>query len=158
MKYHISKENYFMSLAFLSAKRSKDPNTQVGAVIVNPKNRIIGMGYNGFPNGCKDYFPWNREGDFLQTKYPYVVHAEVNAIMNATGNLENSTLYCTLHPCNECAKIIAQAGIKKVVYYYNTYKDLPATKAAAYIFYKTKIETEQYKEKTLEYNSSRRKK
>ena len=111
-------DTYFMGVALLSSMRSKDPNTQVGACIVNPKKRIVGIGYNGFPYGCDDdTFPWdnNKEG-FLDNKYPYVVHAEPNAILNATCSLEGCTLYVTLFPCNECAKLVIQSGIKRIVY------------------------------------------
>ena len=104
-----------MSIAVLSAQRSKDPNTQVGACIVNSSNKIVGVGYNGFPSGClDDQLPWNRDGDFLNTKYPYVVHAEQNAIMNShVKDLSGCTLYVTLFPCNECGKLIIQSGIKR---------------------------------------------
>ncbi len=107
---------YFMGLALLSSQRSKDPNTQVGACIVK-ENRILSMGYNGFPNGCSDdEFPWNREGDVLDVKNTYVCHAELNAILNSYENLRGATIYVTFFPCNECTKAIIQSGIKKVVY------------------------------------------
>lgn len=110
-------DEYFMSMAHLSAKRSKDPNTKVGACIVNPQKRVVGLGYNGFPFGCEDdEFPWKREGKFLDTKYPYVVHAELNAILNSIQDLHGCTLYVSLFPCNECAKAIIQSGITCVVY------------------------------------------
>ena len=111
-----------MGVAKLSALRSKDPNTKVGACIVNEKKRIVGIGYNGLPYGCSDdEFPWERDGDFLETKYPYVVHAEPNAILNSTNKLDNATLYVTLFPCNECAKLIIQSGIKEIVYVSDKY-------------------------------------
>ena len=115
---HISWDEYFMGVAVLSAQRSKDPNTQVGACIVNPKKRIVGIGYNGLPYGCDDdVFPWDNDKEgYLDNKYPYVVHAEPNAILNATCPLEGCTLYVTLCPCNECAKLVIQSGIKKIVY------------------------------------------
>ena len=114
---YISWDTYFMGVALLSSYRSKDPNTKVGACIVNQQKRIIGIGYNGFPYGCSDdEFPWERNGDYLDCKYPYVVHAEPNAILNSTTSLENAILYVTLFPCNECAKLIIQAGIKEIVY------------------------------------------
>lgn len=115
---YISWDQYFMGVAKLSAMRSKDPSTQVGACIVNRRQRIIGIGYNGFPHGISDdEFPWSREdSDHLNTKYPYVVHAEVNAILNSTKDLEGATLYVTLFPCNECMKVIIQSGIKEIVY------------------------------------------
>ena len=117
MSQIISWDDYFMGLAHLSAMRSKDPSTQVGACIVGDDNRILSIGYNGAPNGFHDdEFPWERTGEFLDTKYPYVVHAEPNAILNATSDLTNATLYVTLFPCNECAKLIIQSGIKEVIY------------------------------------------
>ena len=121
-KEYITWDQYFMGVAKLSALRSKDPNTQVGACIVNEKKRIVGIGYNGLPYGCSDdEFPWERDGDFLETKYPYVVHAEPNAILNSTNKLDNATLYVTLFPCNECAKLIIQSGIKEIVYVSDKY-------------------------------------
>ncbi len=122
-----------MGVAYLSSLRSKDESSQVGACIVNTKNRIVGIGYNGLPIGCNDDdFPWEREGDFLNTKYPYVVHAEPNAILNATVPLEESKIYVTLFPCNECAKLIIQAGIREIIYlsdkYLGTDTDLAAKK------------------------------
>jgi len=114
---YITWDEYFMGVALLSAKRSKDPKTQVGALLVSQDKKIVGLGYNGFPRGISDdEFPWDKEGDYLDTKYPYVVHAEVNSILNATTSLEGATIYVTLFPCNECAKMIIQAGIKEVVY------------------------------------------
>ncbi|HOG15658.1 MAG TPA: dCMP deaminase family protein [Candidatus Absconditabacterales bacterium] len=120
---YISWDEYFMGIAMLSAHRSKDPNTQVGACIVNEKNRIVGIGYNGFPRGCDDdTFPWDREGKLPDTKYAYVVHAEANAILNSGGrNLEGTKIYVALFPCNECAKLIIQAGIKEIVYLSDKY-------------------------------------
>ena len=134
---YISWEEYFMAVAQLSAKRSKDPNTQVGACIVNRKKRIIGIGYNGFPAGCSDdELPWGREGDFLDTKYPFVCHAEMNAITNATNrpDLNGATLYVSLFPCNECAKLIVQVGITEVVYLSDKYHDDDVFVAARRIF------------------------
>lgn len=114
---YISWDEYFMGVALLSAKRSKDPNTQVGACIVNQNKKIVGIGYNGLPFGCDDEtFPWDRSGDFLNTKYPYVVHAEPNAILNSNSQTQGCTLYVSLFPCNECAKLIIQSGIKEIVY------------------------------------------
>lgn len=126
---HISWDEYFMGVALLSAKRSKDPNTQVGACIVNQEKRIVGIGYNGFPYGCNDaIFPWGNDKDSaeLDTKYPYVVHAEPNAILNSTTKLTGSTIYVTLFPCNECAKLIIQSGIKKIIYMDDKYRNLPS--------------------------------
>jgi dCMP deaminase len=120
---YLSWDDYFMAVALLSAQRSKDPNTQVGACIVNRQKRIVGVGYNGFPTGCSDdNLPWCREGDFLETKYPYVCHAELNAVLNSVpGNLVNCTIYTALFPCNECAKVIIQAGLQEVVYLSDKY-------------------------------------
>jgi dCMP deaminase len=114
----ISWAEYFMGIAVLSSQRSKDPSTQVGACIVTSENKIVSMGYNGFPTGCLDsQLPWGRDSENpLETKYLYVVHAEKNAILNATGNLKGCTLYVTLFPCHECAKDIIQSGIKRIVY------------------------------------------
>ena len=122
---HISWDEYFMGVALLAAKRSKDPNTQVGACIVNKAKRILSTGYNGFPYGCSDdTFPWNRDGE--DTKYKYVVHAELNAILNAHGkSLEGARLYVDLFPCNECTKAIIQSGIAEGVYLYDKYADTP---------------------------------
>ncbi len=113
----ISWDEYFMGLAHLSALRSKDPNTQVGACIVDRDNKVVSIGYNGMPRGCNDQeFPWEREGGFLDTKYAYVVHAELNAILNSPRPVSGCTIYVSLFPCNECAKAIIQSGIRKIVY------------------------------------------
>ena len=127
---YITWDGYFMGVAKLAARRSKDPNTQVGACIVSPDNIIISTGYNGLPNGCSDdEYPWDREG--RDTKYPYVVHAELNAILNANGrDLRGSRLYVALFPCNECAKAIIQAGVREVLYLSDKYADTPATLAS----------------------------
>ena len=126
-KDYISWEEYFMAIAKLSAMRSKDPSTQVGACIVSNDNRILSIGYNGAPNGYDDdKFPWDRDGENLETKYPYVCHAEMNAILNYRGSkkdLEHAKIYVYLFPCNECAKIIIQSGIKEVVYLSDKYAD-----------------------------------
>ena len=120
-KDYISWDEYFMSVALLAAMRSKDPNTQVGACIVGEDKRIISTGYNGFPRGCSDdEFPWDREGE--QTKYPFVVHAELNAILNAGGRkLTGARIYVGLFPCNECAKAIIQSGIREIIYLSDKY-------------------------------------
>ena len=123
---HISWDEYFMGIAMLAARRSKDPNTQVGACIVSQDNIIISTGYNGMPKGCSDdEFPWDRKGENeAATKYPYVVHAELNAILNASGrDLRGSRIYVALFPCNECAKAIIQSGIKEVIYLSDKYHD-----------------------------------
>lgn len=129
---HISWDEYFMGVALLSSMRSKDPNTQVGACIVNRDRRIVGVGYNGFPTGCSDdELPWDREGNWLETKYPYVCHAELNAILNSIGGtLKDCTLYVALFPCNECAKAIIQSGIRRVVYLSDKYADSDSTRAS----------------------------
>ena len=127
---------YFMGVAKLSAFRSKDPNTQVGACIVNEANKIVGVGYNGLPWGCEDNeFPWEvREGDLYETKYPYVVHAELNAILNSTGQLKGCRIYVSLFPCHECVKAIIQSGIKEVVYMSDKYADEANTIASKKMF------------------------
>lgn len=120
-----------MGLAHLSAQRSKDPMTQVGAVIIDEHKKIVGIGYNGLPTGLNDDdYPWDRQGDFLNTKYAYVVHAELNAILNATTNLRGCSLYVSLFPCNECAKAIIQSGIAEIVYEDDKYADSDAVKAS----------------------------
>ena len=131
-KNYISWDEYFMSLAKLSAMRSKDPSTQVGACIVGNDNRILSIGYNGAPNGFEDEnFPWARDGEKIYTKYPYVCHAELNAILNYRGgSLEGSKIYVTLFPCNECAKAIIQAGIKTIIYKEDKYPDSPSVRAS----------------------------
>jgi dCMP deaminase len=129
---YISWDEYFMGVALLAAERSKDPNTQVGACIVDENNRILSTGYNGFPRGCSDdIFPWNRNEEDGETKYPFVVHAELNAILNARGkSLSGSKVYVALFPCNECAKAIIQAGISEVIYLSDKYHDTPSTVAS----------------------------
>ena len=139
---YLSWDEYFMGIAFLSGMRSKDPSTQVGACIIDEDKKIIGIGYNGFPQGSSDdEMPWDREGDFLETKYPYVVHAELNAILNSIKSLKNCIIYVTHFPCNECAKAIVQVGIKKVVYFSDKHKSLDSTKASRKIFENAKVET-----------------
>ncbi len=126
---YISWDEYFMGVALLASQRSKDPNTQVGACIVDDNNRIISTGYNGFPRGCSDdLFPWNRNEAAGETKYPFVVHAELNAILNTRGrSLVGTRIYVGLFPCNECAKAIIQAGIKEVIYLSDKYREAPST-------------------------------
>ena len=137
-KDYIGWDAYFMGIAMLSAQRSKDPNTQVGACIVSNDNRILSIGYNGTPNGFHDtIFPWDREGKPLDTKYLYVCHAEMNAVLNYRGNrkeLENAKIYVDLFPCNECAKIIIQAGIKEVVYLCDKYANTDSVIASKKLF------------------------
>ena len=129
---YISWDEYFMGVALLSAQRSKDPNTQVGACIVSADNKILSMGYNGFPIGCSDdEFPWNREGEPYDNKYFYTTHSELNAILNYRGgSLEGSKLYVTLFPCNECAKALIQSGIRTVIYAEDRYANTSATRAS----------------------------
>ncbi len=137
-KDYLTWDEYFMGIAKLSALRSKDPNTQVGACIVSDDNRILSIGYNGAPNGFHDdEFPWDREGEPLNTKYLYVCHAELNAILNYRGHrkdLEGSRIYVALFPCNECAKAIIQSGIKEVVYISDKYKDTDGVIASKKMF------------------------
>jgi len=147
---YISWDAYFMGVATLSAMRSKDPSTQVGAVIVNDKNRIVGIGYNGFPIGIDDdVYPWVNDGDFLNTKYPYVVHAEPNAILNSTVSLENTTLYVTLFPCHECAKLIIQSGVKEIVYVENKYQEEASVKASQRMLKDAGVSLRQMKKITV---------
>ena len=128
---YINWDEYFMGVAMLSAKRSKDPSTQVGACIVTEDKRIVGVGYNGLPRGCSDdEFPWDRDGKFLETKYPFVCHAELNAILNSTRNLKDCIIYVALFPCNECSKSIIQSGIKEIVYLSDKYSGTEANIAS----------------------------
>jgi dCMP deaminase len=131
-KDYISWDEYFMGIALLSAKRSKDPSTQVGACIVNQYNKIVGIGYNGFPIGCDDdQLPWDKSSQSAnETKYPYVVHAEANAILNSTKDLHGARMYVALFPCNECTKLIIQSGIKEILYLSDKYKDTDSVKAS----------------------------
>lgn len=154
---YISWDDYFMGIALLAAKRSKDPNTQVGACIVsgdNPSgfnhNTILSVGYNGLPIGCSDdEFPWERDGEFLDTKYPFVVHAELNAILNARGkSLVGSKIYVALFPCNECCKAIIQCGIREVIYLSNKYADSDAVKASTKMFEAAGVKLTQLKTDT----------
>ena len=167
------RDDYFMSVAFLSSMRSKvrnynikealgaflsynlrgtgpikqDPSTQVGATIVNAENRIIGIGYNGFPTGCSDdQLPWNREAeDSLDTKYMYVVHAEMNAILNKiSASVSGARMYVALFPCNECAKLIIQSGIKEVIYLSDKYHSLPSFVASRRMFAMAGVATRQH--------------
>ena len=146
-KGYLTWDEYFISIAKLTAMRSKDPNTQVGACIVSSDNRILSIGYNGTPNGYNDkVFPWEREGDFLDTKYPFVVHAELNAILNARGkSLVGSKIYVALFPCNECCKAIIQSGIREVIYLSNKYADSDAVKASTKMFEAAGVKLTQLK-------------
>ncbi|XP_077380783.1 deoxycytidylate deaminase isoform X2 [Festucalex cinctus] len=152
--------DYFMAVAFLSAQRSKDPSSQVGACIVNQENKIVGIGYNGMPNGCDDdQLPWARSADDrLDTKYPYVCHAELNAIMNKnSADVKGCTMYVALFPCNECAKLIIQAGIKEVVYLSDKYHHTPEMTASRRLLNMAGVQFQQFKPKrtaiTIDFNS-----
>jgi dCMP deaminase len=138
---YISWDEYFMGVALLSAKRSKDPSTQVGACIVNEKNKIVGAGYNGLPMGCEDdEFPWEKQGDFLNTKYPYICHAELNAILNNIGmDLKGCKIYTALFPCNECAKAIIQSGINEVIFLSDKYDGTDTAKASKHMLDKALV-------------------
>ena len=151
---YISWDEYFMGIALLSGERSKDPNSQVGACIVSDDNKILSIGYNGFPMGCSDdEISWEREGEFTDTKYPYVCHAELNAILNYTGTtLKKSKIYVALFPCNECAKAIIQSGIKEIIYMSDKYADTDSVKVSKKLFDMAGVKYTQYitKDKTLE--------
>ena len=153
---YISWDEYFMGVALLAAARSKDPNTQVGACIVDNENRILSTGYNGFPAGCSDdEFPWEREGNSLETKYLYVVHAELNAILNAKGkDLTGCSIYVALFPCNECAKAIIQSGIKEVVYLSDKYANTDSVKASKKMFNASNVQLRQLipREKNIQFS------
>ena len=146
-KDYISWDEYFMVIAMLSSYRSKDPNTQVGACIVNDRNKIMSVGYNGLPSGCSDdEFPWERSGDEFETKYPYVCHAELNAILNSGGSsLEGCKVYVALFPCNECAKAIIQSGIKEVIYISDKYADSVGVRASKRMFDAAGVKYKQIK-------------
>lgn len=135
-KDYLSWDEYFMGVALLSSMRSKDPSTQVGSCIVNSENRILSVGYNGMPSCCSDdTFPWERDGEGLNSKYLYVCHAELNAILNcSTGSVRGCRVYTTLFPCNECAKAIIQSGISEVVYMCDKYADTDNVKASKRMF------------------------
>ncbi len=143
---YISWNEYFMGVATLASKRSKDPNTQVGACIVDRDNYIVSVGYNGMPLGCSDdEFPWDRQGGTLDTKYAYVTHAELNAILNSkTANLEGSTVYVTLFPCNECTKALIQKRIGKIVYLDDKYHDTDTSEAARRMLDAAGVKYERY--------------
>ena len=146
---YITWDEYFMGVALLSGRRSKDPSTQVGACIVSQDNKILSMGYNGFPKGCSDdEFPWGKETeqeDPYNSKYFYSTHSELNAILNYRGgSLEGSKLYVTLFPCNECTKAIIQSGIAEVVYYGDKYHDSDSSVAARFMFKKAGVKLTAY--------------
>ena len=150
-KDYISWDEYFMAVAKLAGLRSKDPNSQVGCCIVSADNKILSIGYNGFPRGCSDEdFPWAREGDDpLKTKYIYVTHSELNAILNYRGgSLEGAKLYVSLFPCNECAKAIIQAGIRTVIYDSDKYDGTPAVTASKMMFQAAGVTFQKYEAST----------
>ncbi len=144
---YLNWDEYFMGVAMLSAGRSKDPSTQVGACIVNNENRIMSVGYNGMPAGCSDdKFPWDRKGDTLDTKYPFVCHAELNAILNFRGgSLKGCKVYCTLFPCNECAKAIIQIGISEIIYLEDKYSKTDSVIASKMMFEAAGVKFRPYK-------------
>lgn len=143
---YLSWDEYFMGLAILSGERSKDPNTQVGACIVDKDNRIVSVGYNGAPTGYDDDkdMNWERSGDFLNTKYAYVCHSELNAILNAGRSVKDCKLYVTLFPCNECAKVIIQSGIREIIYLSDKYKGTESNIAAKKMFDACGVSYEKY--------------
>jgi dCMP deaminase len=143
---YLSWDEYFMGLALLSAQRSKDDSTQVGSCIVNQNNKILSVGYNGMPCGCNDNeMPWDREGDPLSTKYVYVCHAELNAILNYEGaGVRGAKIYTTLFPCNECAKAIIQSGIIEVIYLSDKYADTDSIIASKRMFDMVGVSYRQY--------------
>lgn len=145
---YLTWDEYFMGIAVLAAQRSKDNNTQVGACIVNDENKILSIGYNGMPTGCDDdIMPWERTGDPLHTKYFYVCHAELNAILNYNGgSLKGSRVYVTLFPCNECTKAIIQSGIKEIIYLSDKYADTDATIASKRMFDLTGVKYRPYEQ------------
>jgi len=149
---YISWDEYFMGVALLSAKRSKDPSTQVGACIVNDKNKIVGAGYNGLPMGCDDDdFPWEKQGEFLETKYPYICHAELNAILNNIGmDLRGCKIYTALFPCNECSKAIIQSGITEVIYLSDKYEGSDIFKASKIMLDKATVKYRKVESKILQ--------
>ncbi|XP_003383449.2 PREDICTED: deoxycytidylate deaminase-like [Amphimedon queenslandica] len=144
---YLNWDEYFMAVAFLSAQRSKDPHSQVGACIVSPDRKIVGIGYNGMPNGCSDdELPWNREAENrLDTKYPYVCHAELNAILNKnSADVTGCTIYVALFPCNECAKLIIQSGITEILYVSDKYHDTDHMIASRKLLDMAKVKYRQF--------------
>ena len=142
---HITWDEYFMSIAVLSSLRSKDTHTKVGAAVITPSHKVASLGYNGMPTGVDDTkITWARTGDELDTKYPYVCHAELNAVLNATSDLHGCTLYVTLFPCNECAKAVIQSGIRKVIYLDDKYHNSEITVASRHLLSLAGVEMERY--------------
>lgn len=144
---YIDWDAYFMGIAILSSHRSKDPNTAVGSCIVSSDNKILSVGYNGMPVGCSDdEFPWERDGDPLSTKYLFVCHAELNAILNYSGtNMQGAKIYTTLFPCNECTKALIQSGIHEVIYLSDKYSDTDSVRAAKKMMSTVNINFREYK-------------
>ena len=142
----ISWDEYFMGIALLSAKRSKDPSTQVGACIVDEDNKVVSIGYNGMPRQLDETKLTREKGEGLNSKYLYVCHAEFNAILNIRNgsSLKGCTLYVTLFPCNECAKAIIQTGIKKIIYLSDKYADSVSTLASKKMFELAGVKVEKY--------------
>lgn len=143
---YITWDEYFISIALVSSMRSKDPNTQVGACIVDTENKIVSIGYNGLPKGCSDDdFPWGKEGSFLESKYAFSCHAELNAILNSSGkNLKGCSVYTTLFPCNECTKAIIQSGISEIVYLSDKYKDTDIVRASKLMLKSAGVKTRHF--------------
>lgn len=147
---YLSWDEFFMGVAMLSAMRSKDPSTQVGACIVSSDHKIVSTGYNGFPRDCNDdLFPWNREGGMADTKYAYVVHAELNAILNSAVPVKGCQIYVTLFPCNECAKAIIQSGITGVIYASDKYADTDAVRVSKSMLDSASIRYRRYDGRSL---------
>lgn len=149
---YITWEEYFMGIAQLSALRSKDPSTQVGACIANNDNKVVSIGYNGMPHGLNDdHMPWGH-GEGLDSKYLYVCHAEFNAILNSNiSNLKDTKIYVTLFPCNECTKAIIQTGIKEVIYLSDKYADTVETMASKKMLDMAGIKYRKFEGKLIEF-------
>lgn len=148
----INWDEYFMGMAKLSALRSKDPNTKVGACIVDPDHKVVSNGYNGMPRGVDETkISWNK-GEGLDSKYLYVCHAEFNAILNTRNGaaLKGCTLYVTLFPCNECTKAIIQTGIKEVVYGNDKYHDTTETTASRKMLELAGVKVRKYDGRNLD--------
>jgi dCMP deaminase len=143
---YLSWDEYFMAVAILAGMRSKDPSTQVGACVANEQNKIVGVGYNGFPWGCSDdELPWDREGTYLDTKYPYVCHAELNAVLKSIStDLRGSRIYVALFPCNECTKVIIQSGIREIIFLSDKYQDTDSVRASKIMLDQADIPCRQF--------------
>lgn len=148
---YVSWDECFMAMAMLIAQRSKDPSTQVGACIVNQDHIVMGLGYNGLPRGLNDDdYPWsNKDGNFTDTKYPYVVHAELNAILNSQQRLKDCIMYVTLFPCNECSKAIIQSGITELIYFSDKHAHKESTIASKKMLIDAGIEIVEFENKKL---------